>query len=1012
MFNSGNMGQLPKLDNRDFSDIMDEIENLAKQYTPEWNFDRHSEDFGVVFSKVFSSMMTDTISRYNKTLYNYYLNFLNTLGTKLRPASSSKGMVIVESAGSDEGAYIDKGTRLFAEADIETGNVIFETTDALTAIETTLKSIYFTDGKKDTINCVYNNSEEDEEYKLEPFRIFDNVYSENLQAHEIYFYDDILFDMSKTDIEFLFYNNMSAISQSALPEVFSDKNNITWEYYTQKDGWTKIESVEKTDLGVRLKYNNKTEINNILDIESRFIRCRFNRVPDKGVSVTNIKYKSQANELRADNFICDDSELDTNDFYPFNEEFNIYNRFHIMCDEAFTKKNSIIEIKAGVQFIKIKKDVQMPGTRYKSIMRDVDFADLEPGDIKIEKVKWEYWNGSGWAKLELLNNGEEFFSILEEQNKNTERVLRFRCPEDIETIAVGPSDGYFIRASIVKMTDRFDYYGNCISPYVHDLVINYNYENTEHVFNQIIVKSDLREEIISFTDKKLVNIIEKYLSDYPAMYLCLSKPLVQGMIRILIDIEESVHRFNPVLKWEYLANNHKGGTVWKHIDVVDGTENFSYSETVTLIGKNDFAEDTIFGQTGYFIRIINPDGKYSQENNINTRPVINNIIFNAVRIVQTDTRLPEYFWINSDEEDKICQLSNTNVTGVEVWVDEYNKISTQEQEKFLKFYSKKDVEPEYDDYGQLEKLWIKWKPVQNLVACGVTDRVYEVDYPKGEVKFGNGRNGKIPPEQYNESIKIKYSVCNGSLGNINSNEIQDFEDSIPNIIRVYNPSPIIGGIDMETIDNAASRTFGQISCGNRLVSLSDFEDSIKFYDRNIYKIKCLSHVNEYSQEDIGITSIAVLPRVYMQGYEKFQGIKNRIWEFIDQKAPAALANSTRLRIFEVGYVETSVSVEVVIEDFNSYQGVYNGIESRLKKFLDPVNGHFSGTGWNIGDFPRKEFIYNYIKTVPDIKWIKNINIFTNLVTPEGKKELDCEEIKNYKFIVPVAGIPEINITVN
>ena len=29
------------------------------------------------------------------------------------------------------------------------------------------------------------------------------------------------------------------------------------------------------------------------------------------------------------------------------------------------------------------------------------------------------------------------------------------------------------------MTDRFDYYGNCISPYVHDLVINYNYENTD-----------------------------------------------------------------------------------------------------------------------------------------------------------------------------------------------------------------------------------------------------------------------------------------------------------------------------------------------------------------------------------------------------------------------------------------------------------------------------------------------------------------------------------------------------
>ena len=144
---------------------------------------------------------------------------------------------------------------------------------------------------------------------------------------------------------------------------------------------------------------------------------------------------------------------------------------------------------------------------------------------------------------------------------------------------------------------------------------------------------------------------------------------------------------------------------------------------------------------------------------------------------------------------------------------------------------------------------------------------------------------------------------------------------------------------------------------------------------------------------------------------QFQGIKNRIWEFIDKKAPATLANSTRLRIFEVGYVETLVSVDVVIEDFNLYQGVYSGIELRLKKFLDPVTGNFSGKGWEIGQFPRKDFIYNYIKVVPNIKWINSINIFTNLVTPEGKQEIDFEVVKKKKFVVPVFGTPEINILI-
>ena len=85
---------------------------------------------------------------------------------------------------------------------------------------------------------------------------------------------------------------------------------------------------------------------------------------------------------------------------------------------------------------------------------------------------------------------------------------------------------------------------------------------------------------------------------------------------------------------------------------------------------------------------------------------------------------------------------------------------------------------------------------------------------------------------------------------------------------------------------------------------------------------------------------------------------------------------------------------------------------KTKEFLNPISGNFSGKGWAIGEIPRKEFIYNYIKSVSNIKWIKTINIFTKLLTPNGKKEIDFEDIKLRKFVVPVFGKPEINISVN
>ena len=69
------MGKIPNLDNRDYSKLLEEVKELARQYTPEWNFDEKSSDFGVVFSKIFCKMMENTISKYNKTSYNHYLTY-------------------------------------------------------------------------------------------------------------------------------------------------------------------------------------------------------------------------------------------------------------------------------------------------------------------------------------------------------------------------------------------------------------------------------------------------------------------------------------------------------------------------------------------------------------------------------------------------------------------------------------------------------------------------------------------------------------------------------------------------------------------------------------------------------------------------------------------------------------------------------------------------------------------------------------------------------------------------
>ena len=1013
------MSNVPKLDNRDSDKLLREVKELARQYTPEWNFDENSSDFGVVFSKIFCAMMENTISKYNKTSYNHYLTFLNMLGVNLKPAAPASGMIVAKALRSSEGVYIDKGTQLYADSENE-DNITYETVDSLSIIDTGIKSICFTDYDSDFIGYVYNQPEnvvandDDEENKIKPFKIFDNVLNENKQSHEIYFCDDIVFNMARTDVKFEFLNKLSANRNKELPEIFSDRKNAVWEYYNGKK-WVPADKVEKVGGLVRVKFDGITQKTGVMGERGRYLRCKFKKVPEGGIRVTDINYNSASKNLSADFVNMDDTELDNKEFYPFGEEYNMYNIFTIACEEAFTKVGATVEVNADLQFAKVKTDLEMPGKIYKHIMTDVDFADLKPDNIKIEKIIWEYWNGEGWAHLKCDEEAKNFFKV-EKENMESEdnvfhRSFKFECPKDIQPIGVGSKEAHFIRAKISKMNNQYDYYANYISPFVKNISFDYKFENVTHEVRALKVVSDLQEKEIEISNMGMTSLMENTICNCPAMYMCLKRPLPPGMIRIFVDIEEGIHRFNPTLKWEYFADDGKGGAKWKHIDTVDLTDNFSHSEMVTIIGKDDFKETELFGSKGYYLRIINPDKKYAIDKDIARRPIINNIKFNAVRIVQINTCDPEYFSIEADEEDKICEISSPNVSKVSVWVNEFGSISTNEQEEFLKM-SKKEVLPEYDEYGKLEALWIKWKEVPNLIAHGPNDRVYEMDYYSGKVQFGNGRNGKIPTEQYNESIRIDYAVCNGTRGNLEPGGIEGFVESIREVSSVTNEGAIIGGVDMETVDNAASRMFGQVSGGNRVVSLSDFEDTIKYNDRNIYRVKCLSHVDEYDTPALGVTSIAVLPCKFMQGYEKFQGIKNHIWQLLDEKAPATLSNSPRLRIFEVRYVETCVSVDIVIDDFNAYQGVYSEIESKLKEFLNPITGNFSKKGWEIGEFPRKEFIYNYIKVIPNIKWIKSVNIFTKIITPEGKKEIDFENVKKQHFVVPIYGTPEINITVD
>lgn len=1000
---------IPKIDNRDAKDILQEVKTLAKQYVPEWQFDENDPDFGVVFSQIFASMFETTLSRYNTMPYNHYISFLNLLGAKLLPAISSTGMITVSVVPKSKGAYIEKGKELYAAADNEEGRVFFETLDSMYAIDANITSVFATDDKKDSIVKVYDA--EEEAGPLKPFPVFEHDKYENLQSHEIYFKNDYLFDTNgKSDFIIKFRDSRSKSNDERLSSIFFDKDNVVWQYF-KEDAWRDIRDVQQCENGVRLIFDDSDDMCEVMNDKARFLRCVFKKIPEKPLHMTDVTCAAQSSNLSADTMLFDTSELSQNDFFPFGEQYNIYSDFYISSKEAFVKKGAKIDINIELQFIKVKINTEntSDNIKYKYLMTDMDFQSPDPVDIEIEKVVWEYWNGVGWAKLYPDDSNEDFF--LAKSGETITKTLSFTCPENIENIVMGPADNYFIRARITKVKNQFNVLGNYVTPYIHNVSIDYSYPDGGRNLNTLLVRSNMNERTIKISKDEVTPLLEKVLCKYPTMYFCLDRPIEQSPVRVLFDIEAGLFFDNPSVRWEYYAKNKQGEYEWQNIEVMDATQNFAHSAVVTFIGKNNFAKTKLFQKEGYFLRICNHDNRYSDDKSVKKHPVINGIHFNTARIIQKQSHVPEYFFMNNGEENKTCQLSSKNISEAKVWVNEFGSLSTNEQEKILS--SKEDLaEIEYDDKGRVSQIWVQWHQVPSVACAKPAERAFEIDYNKGKIIFGNGKYGKIPTHQKKESIKIEYSMSEGTVGNIGAYEISGFTSAIPYIESVTNLKPLLGGIDMETVENSAKRMSGRISGMNRIVSLDDFESSICHNDRNIYKVKCIPHVNEMSQEEVGTISVAVLPKDYMQGYEKFLVIKERIEDFIKSRASLTLVNASKIQVFEVRYVEISVHLDVVISDYNLYQTVYQRVYNKLKEFLDPINGNFAGEGWRIGELPRKELIYNYVKVTKDIKWIKGINVFAKVVTLEGKKEVDFDEIKKQHFTVPVFGEPEINMSVD
>lgn len=1006
---------LPRIDKRSKKDIITQIKTLSQTYTPEWRFDSESDDTGSAFSVIFSKMYYELLERFNKIPYKNFIAFLNMIDTNLLSIVPAEGYISFRlSTGTKKGIYVPKNQPIFAISRTTGERVTFETQGNLFLTPANIIDIFQVHPKEDEIRVIY---EREDENIPRDFYLFYRNNAENNQERTLHIGAANLFYVTENgkieielDVKSSQKDNIEIVEQLADSKIFRWSLLINNKSIEIKD----VLAREKT-LVFPIEDNYFEEMQKEDQID--YLYCQvINNKHIQDILLKKIFIKAKNKNIPLSKVFSNDVEQPTENFYPFMERFSPYDTFYICSDEAFSKKGSYIELTIKYKYKKNNIEIDIPEKEinWKLIMKKSDFKEAKEYNIRIARLIWEYWDGNGWARLFINTEYEEIFYDEEIEESYNKKII-FKCPENISRTYINTYESFWIRARILDIENMFKTKGYYISPFIQNALISYEYKDSYRTPDRLLIKENLETNEITDNINQLgdgISLFKRINVDAPSIYISFDEAPMGVPIKILFSIYKNEIEETSKLRWEYFSSHYYSGSSlkeqWKPLTVFDETESFKHSGVVTIIGPEDFTLHKLFGKERYWIRVIDEEKKYSEAVEPWKVPKIKSIHVNTINIKQEETVEEEYFYIDTEERNKDYSLLNSRVMSAEVWVNEYGYLNEEELEKLKKNNELNFIK---DEMGRVEEIWVKWNEVDNFAKSNQDGRHYIMDNFEGKIYFGDGQMGKIPPSQDNESIMVRYSISQGSIGNFDSFEINTLGSSLAYIDEVFNPEPTFGGCNRETLEEALIRGPKRLRNLERAVSNHDFEELVKETSRNINKVKCISNVNSKKEKETGSVTMIIMPENYNSENNQFNLIEKKVIDYLEDKLPGILEFTDKFHVIETDYLEISTTVEIIAEDKVDFYELETTLQLRLKEFLNPISGNYNKKGWDIGDIPTATIIYNYIKVVEGVKAINKFSIKAALINRRGKIEIDFDRLVDKGFMTVVSGNHEIKICI-
>jgi hypothetical protein len=668
--------------------------------------------------------------------------------------------------------------------------------------------------------------------------------------------------------------------------------------------------------------------------------------------------------LSPDVALADSTKLDTTKpFYPFGQQPQPGAAFYFSSQETFSKPNA-------------KMRVYLPLTT--TPLGYIKSDDQSNGRTIFDRqIDWEYWNGRAWAPLTPSSTNQGLLDFSQSE------IADFTVPPDMAVTAVAGQAALWARARLVRggfgysqdikwQAGPTDAFSNNMTqiviqpPVLADIRIAYTWQYGPVPLERVVSYNDFQYQdhtADAFWPGSTFAPYERTADVSPALYTGFDQAPPAADLGIFFDVAEQRGDVNgPELTWEYW-----NGFVWSTVPSADETCNLRVPGIVGLLAEYDSAPLSRFGAPLYWFRgRLREDGPPGA-------PVVNGIFPNAVWASQQSTLTDVPIGLSNataNQSFAIQQIPVLEGERIEVrelfgpranvewrlvalalFDSDETKVKNLEnvlgQEGSIPFVIQSPLRLRRDRLKQVSEVWVLWNPLATLAGAGTSDRVYTLDRARGILTFGDGKNGRIPPDGGSIVGRVLRSG-GGAAGNVPEASISQLRGVVVGVQSVTNPVAAEGGSDAETISAFVDRGPRTVRHRGRAICIADYETLAQEASSAVAFARAIPVRDPGGRYLPGWVTVLILPNSLDPRPWPSFGMREQVRMFLESRAPADLAGGSRIFVTGPDYLAIDVSATIAPKLASEAGDVDTAVQAALAAFLHPLFGGPSGNGWDLG----------------------------------------------------------------